>query len=692
MRPVRSPQFASVAGARRARSLVVAAATCLGLTSTTAFAADAATLPVERFRPSLDSDGLTTTESGNVPGHLAYRSGLLLNYALNPLVIRDADNAVVGAIVAHRVAADALFSVGLYDRLSLGVDVPVTLAQVGGTLPSDLAVVFGSDHALAGVGLGDIRVVPKFQVLREERDGVSVAILPALTLPTASGLRFDGNGVGLEYGTSYLGEGPGAFAFVPEVAVSGHVKDVLLAGNLAYRTRRPVQYVNSLDVNPEFVYRGGAGVDVGAFVSSLKSVFMYGEFFGATPDKNPFGLFTDPTLTGEHKAVAQLNHRLANALEWAVGVRAPVAGGVSVEGGVGSGILPGYGSPDLRLFAGVRYENDEHDRDDDGVKDVADRCVDRAEDKDGYNDDDGCPDVDNDGDGLVDTADRCPDEAEDKDGFKDDDGCADVDNDGDGIVDTADRCPLQAGEAALAGCAPPDADRDGVPDALDQCPGIAGVVALSGCPDGDGDGVTDASDQCPTQAGVVALSGCPDGDGDGITDANDQCLKDKGAAAMSGCPDGDGDGITDAADKCPTQAETVNGVADDDGCPDKGRVLVQVEGDRIALGETVFFDSGKDTIQQRSFGLLQQVTTVLKLHPEVKKVSVEGHTDNTGDAAKNLDLSKRRAASVVRFLVDHGVDAGRLTSDGFGATKPIADNKTKAGREKNRRVELRIVP
>ena len=692
MRAVRSPQMSSVRGLRRVRSLVVAAATLAGAASTTARAADAGTLPVERFRPSLDPQGLTTTESGNVPGHLGYASGLFLNYALNPLVIRDADDAIVGAIVAHRVAGDALFSVGLYDRLALGIDVPITLAQVGGTIPSDLVGVFGSDHALAGVGIGDVRVVPKVQVLREERDGIALAILPSVTLPTASGLRLDESGLGLEYGTSYLGEGPGAFAFVPEVAVSGHVQGVLLAGNLAYRTRRPVQYVNALDVNPEFVYRVGVGVDLGTYVSSLRDVFMYGEMYGATPDKNPFGLFTDPTLTGSDKALAELNDRLANALEWVAGVRVPVVGGVSVEGGVGSGLLPGYGSPDLRVFAGVRYALDDHDKDDDGVTDAADRCLDRAEDRDGWNDDDGCPDADNDGDGIHDVADQCRDEAEDDDGFKDEDGCNDVDNDGDGINDIDDRCPRQQGDAGNGGCAPPDADRDGIPDASDQCPGVAGVAPLGGCPDGDGDGIADGSDRCPAQAGIAALAGCPDVDGDGVDDGSDRCPAEKGASAQQGCPDGDGDGIVDNVDKCPAQQETVNGVDDGDGCPDKGRVLVAVSGDRITLAETVFFDASKDTIQKRSFAMLEQVTTVLKLHPEVKKVSVEGHTDDVGDPTKNLDLSKRRAASVVRFLVEHGVDAARLTSDGFGASRPVGDNRTKKGREQNRRVELRILP
>jgi outer membrane protein OmpA-like peptidoglycan-associated protein len=651
---------------------------------------DSFTLPVERFRPAIDDKGLATTEGGSIPAHLGMQGGLIFNYAYNPLVIRNNnDDSVVTAIVAHRLAADALFTIGLFDYVSVGVDLPLTLVQTAGDL-GELGDVVGAQNGLAAIGVGDLKLVPKVRILREDKHFISLSIIPALTLPTAGGINFKPEGAEYEYGTSYLGEGPGKVAFIPELAISTNLKGVRVAGNLAYRLRQPTRFLGELQINPEIVYRIGAGYDFATIAPRLGGLMLFGELFGATPDRNPFGLFTDDKLTGNDKVIADVTNRLTNPLEWAVGVRYKLPLGISVEGGVGSGILPGYGSPDLRIYAGVRYAMEDKDKDDDGIEDASDKCVDDPEDKDGHDDADGCPDPDNDGDGLPDVADNCRDEAEDPDAWKDEDGCPEPDNDNDTVLDADDKCPNEAGLPAYAGCAAPDRDKDGVADADDKCVDVPGNVELGGCPDADNDGIADAADKCPDQAGA-APTGCPDKDGDGVLDLDDRCPEQPGTVDLKGCADTDKDGIADPDDKCPTEAEIINGVEDEDGCPDKGKVLVTVTAEKISLAETVYFDSGKDTIQKRSFALLDQVALVMKAHPEIKKVQIEGHTDSQGDDAFNLDLSKRRAASVVSYLVNHGVSADRLGSEGFGETKPIADNKTKAGREKNRRVELRIV-
>ncbi len=131
------------------------------------------------------------------------------------------------------------------------------------------------------------------------------------------------------------------------------------------------------------------------------------------------------------------------------------------------------------------------DSDGDGIVDENDKCPNEAEDKDGFQDDDGCPDNDNDGDGVADAADKCAMEPEDKDGYQDDDGCPEADNDGDGIADANDKCPNEA------------EDKDGFQDD-DGCPD----------PDNDGDGVADANDKCPdqpeTKNGYQDDDGCPD--------------------------------------------------------------------------------------------------------------------------------------------------------------------------------------
>ncbi len=154
-----------------------------------------------------------------------------------------------------------------------------------------------------------------------------------------------------------------------------------------------------------------------------------------------------------------------------------------------------------------------------------------------------------------------------------------------------------------------------------------------------------------------------------------------------------------------TSTTTVQAIALAPGKPDSGvasaaynvappppppRVVVTKE--KLQLTEKVFFDTGKATIQQRSYGLLDDVAAALKDHPEVQKVIIEGHTDNKGGAAKNLALSKARAESVRKYLVTKGVEKKRLAARGFGAKRPVADNKTEAGREENRRVEFVIAP
>jgi len=244
---------------------------------------------------------------------------------------------------------------------------------------------------------------------------------------------------------------------------------------------------------------------------------------------------------------------------------------------------------------------------------------------------------DTDGDGLKDPVDACPEQPEDKDAFRDEDGCPDPDNDADGILDATDKCPLDPEDK--------DAfeDDDGCPD-----------------PDNDDDGVTDAADRCPLEKGVVENRGCPD-------------------------TDGDSDGVVDRLDNCPAEA----GKPEFQGC--KGKQLVVLTKDKLEILDAVFFKTGSDVIETRSFTLLDNVARVLNAHPEVKRVRVEGHTDNQGNPEKNLDLSQRRANSVKKYLVEKGkVAEGRLTSTGFGDTKPIEDNKTAPGREKNRRVVFSI--
>jgi len=257
------------------------------------------------------------------------------------------------------------------------------------------------------------------------------------------------------------------------------------------------------------------------------------------------------------------------------------------------------------------------------------------------------------------------------------------DTDGDGIYDRLDACPEVAGLKEFNGC--PDTDGDKIIDKDDSCPEVAGLAAFNGCPDTDGDGIADKEDACPEVAGIKALAGCPDADGDGITDKSDKCPQVKGPKENGGCPwpDTDGDKVLDKDDKCPEVAGTVA----NQGCPEMND---DAEKKLNEYAKTILFDSGKTSFQKQTYSVLKSITAILKEYPSAK-FSIEGHTDITGTAALNQKLSEERAAAVKGYLVENGVAADRLTSSGFGQTKPIDSNKTKAGKANNRRVEVKLV-
>lgn len=266
--------------------------------------------------------------------------------------------------------------------------------------------------------------------------------------------------------------------------------------------------------------------------------------------------------------------------------------------------------------------------------------------------------LDRDSDGFCDEGDKCPDEPEDFDGDEDDDGCPEYDRDGDGLHDQKDRCPDDA------------EDKDGF---LDE----------DGCPedDNDQDGIKDKNDKCPN---------VPE-DRDGFDDGD-------------GCPDfdNDGDGILDYPvknDQCPNKPETYNGLKDEDGCPDvkaappkpKEYKNIVVEKDRIVFKKQIRFKTGSDKIIGAiSFSILDEAADALKSRTDVR-VQVEGHTDERGADAKNKKLSQRRAESVVRALVERGIERSRLIPVGYGEERPLDPAHNKAAWAKNRRVEFNFL-
>ena len=246
---------------------------------------------------------------------------------------------------------------------------------------------------------------------------------------------------------------------------------------------------------------------------------------------------------------------------------------------------------------------------------------------------------DRDGDGYLDPEDQCPDDPEDFDGFEDSDGCPeDQDSDGDGLPDSRDQCVLE----------PEDSD---------------GYFDTDGCPE-------------------------PDNDLDRILDADDRCINDPedrdGFQDDDGCPDRDNDADTvlDVTDRCPNEP----GPPAEQGCP---RVYqdVQVTTTHIRISQTIHFEFNRATIRDVSFEILNTVARVLNDYPDIT-LEIQGHTDDRGSDRYNMTLSGQRADAVRQYLVNQGISASRLTSQGYGETRPIESNRTTQGRAANRRVEF----
>ena len=355
-----------------------------------------------------------------------------------------------------------------------------------------------------------------------------------------------------------------------------------------------------------------------------------------------------------------MNRRTTN-LEALLGAKYRFASSLEAGVGVGPGLISGVGTPDVRATVMVAYtpemEARPKDRDHDEIVDPLDACPDTHGVASSNPEKHGCPPPlplpkDTDKDGIADGADACIEVA----------GVASDDPKKNG-------CP--APPAAPPAPPPPkDSDRDGIYDEVDACIEVAGVASddptKNGCPaDRDGDGVPDGQDACPDLAGAKAAD-----------------------AAVNGCPgDRDGDTIRDDNDACPDERGKPDADPMKNGCPQAVRVTEQ----EIVILQQVQFVTGKATIEPVSNALLNEVAEVVKQHPEIVRIEVQGHTDDRGDPIFNNKLSQARADSVMVALVERGVEMNRLMARGYGAGKPIGDNRTEAGRRKNRRVQFKII-
>ena len=264
------------------------------------------------------------------------------------------------------------------------------------------------------------------------------------------------------------------------------------------------------------------------------------------------------------------------------------------------------------------------------------------------------------------------------------------DSDMDGVSDKKDKCPnTPAGVAVDENGCPLDTDGDGVADYLDDCPTEAGLTSLKGCPDRDKDGIADKDDACPDVFGLASLKGCPDTDGDGVTDNDDKCPNTpKGwKVDASGCPiDTDKDGLFDEEDDCPTVA----GPKENKGCPVKELTAEEIEAQKMKV-EPVYFDFDKANYIAIEKAKIDKLVTLLKENSNYN-VNITGHADSKGEDNYNINLSKRRIASVVKAITAGGIKKNRiLSTKPLGESSPAATNDTEEGRALNRRVEFEVI-
>jgi outer membrane protein OmpA-like peptidoglycan-associated protein len=562
---------------------------------------------LSRFTLSDGGRGGMAAATGDVLPQHRFRATLAIHYENNPLVYYR-NTTRIGSVVAHRAQLHLGLGFGITSWLQAAAELPVVVAQGGDDLVQQAGTL-----APDSFGVGSPRLALRVQLLSQYGSGLAVKNGP-LDLALQVGLAFPfgtGNALNVESGWNV----------VPQLSLGREFGPVRVGGEVTALIR-PATALTAGTLKDTV----GSQLGIRALLSSVGDGARFEASF--------------------HSLVA-LEGEAPPGFELLGGARVPVGPlELFALGGPGFGNLPG--TPSFRLFAGV------------GIKPQADRCEAGRPHEPAD-----CPELDLDGDGVINRKDRCPTEAEDRDGFDDDDGCPDPDNDGDRVPDAEDECPIDYGPRSNKGCPVKVADRDydGTPDTLDKCPDQPGPKSREGCPliDQDGDGVEDALDACPTEYGPKERKGCP--------------LVDR-----------DGDGVEDARDNCPD----VKGTPENQGCPPEEKQLVIITSEKLVITEKVYFATGKATILPVSFPLLNQVAKVLRSHPEIELVTVEGHTDDQGSAKLNRKLSLNRAKAVKAYLEHQGIEPSRLNAQGFGPDRPADTNATEAGRANNRRVEFII--
>lgn len=543
-----------------------------------------------RFYPSAVLSPYFTLDGATTHGEGQFAFSAMGTFEARPLVLFDDDGERRADIVSRRLTTDLTLAYGPLEWLDIGVGVPVVANQVGRNV---------DDTAdLASFAFADPSAMVKAMVLDKRAYPLGVAALAGVTLPLGDADAFAGEANATAFGRLAL-----------EYPVS-HRLDVALNGAYRFRER---SRINQVFVDDELMMGLGASWRQAHDLAFVADVNVATRIQGAflVPEETP----------------GDVN----------VGMRWSFFEGAQFVVGAGAGVLPGFGSPAYRVFAGFEAIPRRHDFDADRVADGWDDCLLTP----GLVERNGCPAPkvvkkkrpkrkrkDKDDDGVLDVADACPLLAEDRDGFRDDDGCPDADNDLDFITDVYDADPMGAEDWDGF------EDDDGIPDL-----------------DNDRDGVADYVDGCPNDAGGADGCGAPPADG----------VASGPGGTMSAVPR--------------------------PGGADAPLVL----GGVLHPSRPIIFEFARAELTEDAERVVDGIAGFLKDNPELGKVEVGVHVDAMGSRRWKHGLSRRRAKVVMTELVERGVDAGRLVAKGYGPEVPVATNKDKPGRYKNRRVELRLL-
>jgi len=443
----------------------------------------------QRFSAAVGPRNFFSTRGARTDGEMAWSAGLTVDYANEPIVVEScvvSCDPTVGNVVELKVVENMLMgsfmgSLTPIPRLQLGLRFPIAYSSGHGITAQ------GGPDSFWRFGLADPELEAKFRAIGEPKD----------TIVAGAAI----------YGTAPLGHLTAERAYLGDETPTGGVRLILdgeaglfsFGANLGGALRGKAT-IGSVTVGSELRWGAAVGVRPSPLIRILADAF---------------GSSRLTSTAGE------------NAIELDGGAQFFLLGSaLTISAGAGTSLVYGVGTPTVRALLGATYALEKRDRDEDGFDDSDDQCPTEPEDRDTYEDSDGCPDPDNDLDSLPDKADKCPGQAEDADGFEDADGCPELDNDKDGLPDTGDRCPT-------------DPETKNGFDDTDGCPDVS---------DKDRDGVPDDKDTCADEPedtdGFEDTDGCPD-------------------------PDNDKDGVLDGQDECVDEPETINKFEDEDGCPDQ---------------------------------------------------------------------------------------------------------------------------